>query len=216
MGQRFCHLLLKREGDIEPARMAAHKGDRERRRPIDRAGSGGVASAEGRQLKRLKKKHDERNPAWAYHGNRGWSPANSLAESIQQQLISELSFQSALRTQRIGHDHVIKAIPGVKIAWPPLANGRGYAGKKVEVCQQPKGDFPIYWDRRRLRIEPATAWYALIAFAARKLPEKRSAFAFTNCPELLSARLIRYTDVRTGRRREQCRRQLERRFRGRD
>jgi hypothetical protein len=41
----------------------------------------------GRQLKRLKKKHDERNPAWAYHGNRGRRPANALAESIRQQFM---------------------------------------------------------------------------------------------------------------------------------
>ena len=70
----------------------------------------------------------------------------------------DLNYLFSLRYERsVGHDHVINAIPGVKIQLPPLANGRGYAGKKVEVCQQPNGDFHIYLDRRLLSIEPAPA-----------------------------------------------------------
>jgi transposase len=69
-----------------------------------------------------------------------------------------LNYIFSLRYERsVGHDHVINAIPGGKIPLPPLANGRGYAGKKVEVCQQPNGDFHIYLDRRLLSIEPAPA-----------------------------------------------------------
>lgn len=70
----------------------------------------------------------------------------------------DLNYIFSLRYERsVGHDHVINAIPGVKIQLPPLANGRGYAGKKVEVCQQPNGDFHIYLDRRLLSVEPAPA-----------------------------------------------------------
>jgi len=68
----------------------------------------------------------------------------------------DLDYIFSLRYERpVGHDHVVSAIPGVKIQLPPLAKGRGYAGKKVEVCQQPNGDFHIYLERRLLHIEPA-------------------------------------------------------------
>ena len=48
------------------------------------------------------------------------------------------------------------AIPGVTIQLPALANGRGYAGKKVDVCHQPNGDFHVYLDRRLLHMEVAS------------------------------------------------------------
>ena len=50
---------------------------------------------------------------------------------------------------------MITAIPGVTVQLPALASGQGYAGKKVEVCHQPAGDFHIYLNRRLLHIEPA-------------------------------------------------------------
>ena len=68
----------------------------------------------------------------------------------------DLNYLFSLRYERtVGHDHVINAIPGVQIQLPPLSNGRGYAGRKVEVCHQPEGDFHIYLDRRLLHVEPA-------------------------------------------------------------
>lgn len=68
----------------------------------------------------------------------------------------DLNYIFSLRYSRtVGGDHVIAAIPGVSIQLPPLANGRGYAGKRVEVCQQPHGDFHIYLERRLLHIEHA-------------------------------------------------------------
>lgn len=68
----------------------------------------------------------------------------------------DLNYIFSLRYERVvGKDHVITAIPGVTIQLPPLASGRGYAGKKVEVCHQPNGDFHVYLDRRLLHIQPA-------------------------------------------------------------
>lgn len=55
----------------------------------------------------------------------------------------------------MGKDHVVTAIPGLAVQLPALANGHGYAGKKVEVCHQPAGDFHIYLNQRLLHIEPA-------------------------------------------------------------
>jgi hypothetical protein len=69
----------------------------------------------------------------------------------------DLNYLFSLRYERmVGKDHMIGAIPGVKIQLPALANGKGYAGKKVEVCHQPNGDFHIYLERRLLHIESAS------------------------------------------------------------
>ena len=68
----------------------------------------------------------------------------------------DLNYIFSLRYERtVGKDHVITAIPGVTVQLPALASGQGYAGKKVEVCHQPAGDFHIYLNRRLLHIEPA-------------------------------------------------------------
>ena len=68
----------------------------------------------------------------------------------------DLNYIFSLRYERVvGHDHVIVAIPGVKIQLPPLTCGRGYGRRKVEVCHQPDGSFHIYLDRRLLHIEAA-------------------------------------------------------------
>lgn len=68
----------------------------------------------------------------------------------------DLNYIFSLRYQRtVGKDHVVTAIPGLTVQLPALANGRGYASKKVEVCHQPNGDFHFYLDRRLLHIEGA-------------------------------------------------------------
>ena len=70
----------------------------------------------------------------------------------------DLNYIFSLRYERVvGKDHVITAIPGVTIQLPPLASGRGYAGKKVEACHQPNGEFHVYLDRHLLHIQPAPA-----------------------------------------------------------
>lgn len=70
----------------------------------------------------------------------------------------DLNYIFSLRYERmVGKDHIITAIPGVTIQLPPLASGRGYSGKKVEVCHQPNGDFHVYLDRRPLHIQTAAA-----------------------------------------------------------
>ena len=70
----------------------------------------------------------------------------------------DLNYIFSLRYERVvGKDHVITAVPGVTIQLPPLTSGRGYAGRKVEVCQQPGGDFHVFLDRRLLHVQPTTA-----------------------------------------------------------
>ena len=70
----------------------------------------------------------------------------------------DLNYIFSLRYERVvGKDHVITAVPGLTIQLPPLASGRGYAGKKVEVCHQPNGDFHVFLDRRLLHVQPAAA-----------------------------------------------------------
>lgn len=89
----------------------------------------------------------------------------------------DLNYIFSLRYERtVGKDHVITAIPGVKIQLPALANGRGYAGKKVEACHQPNGDFHIYIDRRLLHIEvarPGAGPVRAHSFRKSKAPTKK-------------------------------------------
>ena len=62
------------------------------------------------------------------------------------------------------------------IQLPPLPTGRGYAGKKVEACHQPNGDFHVYLDRRLLHVEPASADVGAVRaqpFRKRKAPYKK-------------------------------------------
>ena len=70
----------------------------------------------------------------------------------------DLNYIFSLRYScKVNNAHVIRAIPGVEIQLPALANGRGYAGRSVEACHQPNGDFHIYLDRALLHVEPAAA-----------------------------------------------------------
>ena len=80
--------------------------------------------------------------------------SNAVWRKLDSRL--DLPYLFSLRYERtVGKDHRITAVAGVCIQLPPLANGRGYAGKKVEVCQQPQGDILVYLDRRLLHTEPA-------------------------------------------------------------
>ena len=92
----------------------------------------------------------------------------------------DLDYIFSLRYERtVGHDHVIGAIPGVKIQLPSLPNGRGYAGKKVEVCQQPNGNFHVYLEQRLLHIEPAVVGAGPVrahSFRTSKAPYKKKPF----------------------------------------
>lgn len=88
----------------------------------------------------------------------------------------DLNYIFSLRYERtVGRDHVITAIPGVTIQLPPLASGRGYAGKTVAVCHQPNGDFHVYLDRRLLHIQPAADHSPVRAhdFRKSKAPHKK-------------------------------------------
>lgn len=78
--------------------------------------------------------------------------AGSAYRKLDQRL--DLNYIFSLRYERVvGGDHTINAIPGVKLQLPPLATGRGYAGRIVDVCQQPNGDFHVYLAGRLLHIE---------------------------------------------------------------
>ncbi|MDQ6677688.1 MAG: ISNCY family transposase [Acidobacteriota bacterium] len=84
----------------------------------------------------------------------------------------DLNYIFSLRYERtVGQDHVITAIPGVTIQLPPLASGRGYAGKTVAVCHQPNGDFHVYLERRLLHIQPNADAGPV---RATRLPEEQS------------------------------------------
>lgn len=52
-------------------------------------------------------------------------------------------------------DHTIVVGAGLRVQLPALANHAGYAGKTVEVGQQPNGDLKVYLDRRLLHAEAA-------------------------------------------------------------
>jgi transposase len=68
----------------------------------------------------------------------------------------DLDYIFSLRYERtVGKDHVISLGEGISIQLPALANQRGYAGRKVEVCQQPDGRLLVYLERRLLLTEAA-------------------------------------------------------------
>jgi transposase len=93
-----------------------------------------------------------------YNARFGKSPKAPAAVWRKLDSRLDLNYIFSLRYERVvAKDHVITAVPGVTIQLPPLASGRGYAGKKVEVCHQPNGDFHVYLDRRLLHIQPAAA-----------------------------------------------------------
>jgi transposase len=89
----------------------------------------------------------------------------------------DLNYIFSLRYERVVNgDHVITAIPGVTIQLPSLASGRGYAGRKVEVCHQPGGDFHVYLDRRLLHIRTAASDAGPVRahdFRKNKAPRKK-------------------------------------------
>jgi transposase len=63
----------------------------------------------------------------------------------------DLDYIFSLRYERtVGKDHVISLGEGITIQLPALANQRGFAGRKVEICQQPDGRLLVYLERRLL------------------------------------------------------------------
>jgi transposase len=79
--------------------------------------------------------------------------AQSAYRKLDRRL--DLNYIFSLRYERkVNPDHTVVA-PGVLLQLPPLSSGRGFAGKKVEICQQPNGDWRIYLERRLLHVQPA-------------------------------------------------------------
>ena len=70
----------------------------------------------------------------------------------------DLDYIFALRYERVVNpDHTIAVGAGLRVQLPALPGRAGYAGKKVDVCQQPNGDVKVYLDRRLLHEEAAEA-----------------------------------------------------------
>ena len=68
----------------------------------------------------------------------------------------DLDYIFALRYERVVNpDHTIVVGAGLRVQLPALVAQRGYAGREVEVCQQPNGDVQVYLDRRLLHNEKA-------------------------------------------------------------
>jgi len=68
----------------------------------------------------------------------------------------DLDYIFALRYERVVNpDHTIAVGVGLRVQLPELPGHKGYAGKKVEVCQQPNGDVKVYLERRLLYSETA-------------------------------------------------------------
>jgi transposase len=104
----------------------------------------------------------------------------------------DLDYIFSLRYERtVGNDHVVTAIPGVTVQLPPLPNGRGYAGRKVEVCQQPDGSFHVYLDRRLLHIQPTAPGQGPVrahAFRKSQPPRKKKPIRVYSYPGRLARR----------------------------
>jgi transposase len=67
----------------------------------------------------------------------------------------DLNYILSLRYERkVNPDHTVTA-PGVLLQLPPLSSGRGFAGQKVEICQQPSGDWHTYLHRELLHVQLA-------------------------------------------------------------
>jgi transposase len=70
----------------------------------------------------------------------------------------DLDYIFALRYERmVNPDHTIVVGAGLRVQLPALTGQKGYAGKEVEVCQQPNGDVKVYLQRRLLHSETAEA-----------------------------------------------------------
>lgn len=112
-----------------------------------------------------------------YNGRFGKTAANPVPAWRKLDSRLDLNYIFSLRYERtVGKDHVITAVPGVLIQLPPLASGRGYSGKKVEVCHQPNGDFHVYLDRRLLHIQSAAPDAGPVrahSFRKTKAPRKK-------------------------------------------
>ncbi len=95
----------------------------------------------------------------------------------------DLDYIFSLRYQRtVNADHTIAA-PGAIVQLPRLSGGRGYPGKKVEVCQQPNGELRIYLQQRLLHVQPATGSVPIRTQPMRRQPSR---------PKKKSIRIYRY------------------------
>ena len=92
----------------------------------------------------------------------------------------------SLRYERtVSNDHVIRVGPGVSVQLPPLAQNRGFAGRKVLVCHLPDGRLRVYLEGRLLLEQAADPWAGPVrALQMRRssAPRKKSRCASTPLP----------------------------------
>ena len=68
----------------------------------------------------------------------------------------DLDYLFSFRYERVVNpDHTIVVGDGLRVQLPPLPGNKGFAGKRVEVCQLPNGDVKVYLDRRLLYAQAA-------------------------------------------------------------
>ena len=98
----------------------------------------------------------------------------------------DLDYIFALRYERVVNpDHTIVVGADLRVQLPALEGRAGYAGKKIEVCQQPNGDVKVYLNRRLVHAEAAEAGSAPVrardlrrrSGPRKKQPVKAYAFA---------------------------------------
>ena len=95
----------------------------------------------------------------------------------------DLDYIFSLRDVRsVGQDHILQVF-GRALQLPALPSGRGYAGRKVEVCQQPNGDLRFYLDRRLLHQLPASPDAAPVRAPRR---HRRSSPPYQRPPKIYS------------------------------
>ena len=86
----------------------------------------------------------------------------------------DLDYIFSLRYERtVGKDHVIPLGDGISIQLPALASRRGFAGRRVEVCQQPDGRLLVYLDRRLLLEQAAPQNRPVRALKMQRSPAPR-------------------------------------------
>ena len=88
----------------------------------------------------------------------------------------DLNYIFSFRYQRtVGKDHVVGLGKEISIQLPPLSDKRGFAGRKVEVCQQPDGRLLVYLERRLLleQVAPPNRPVRALDMQRRAAPRKK-------------------------------------------
>lgn len=109
-----------------------------------------------------------------YNRRFGKSPKEADAAWRKPDRKTDLDYIFSLRYERVvGKDHVVSVGAGLTLQLPPSADRRGYAGRKVEVCQQPDGRLRVYNQGRLLMEREAPDDGPVRARSMRRTAEPR-------------------------------------------